>query len=103
MFMMAKMVPNTSTSEPLTAPRVARRLPTRLVDAEERSTRWKKFWPLNQADVEGLYGMGFLTSSSARYTRLTPQPMPAWVSASVMNVELAHTSRSFLTSRTASQ
>jgi hypothetical protein len=39
MFMMAKMVPNTSTSDLLEAPRKARRLPPKLVDAEERSTR----------------------------------------------------------------
>jgi hypothetical protein len=64
--MMAKMVPNTSTSDLLRLPRMARRLPARLVDAEERSARWKKFWPLNKADVDGLYGIGFLVSSSAR-------------------------------------
>ena len=103
MFMMAKMVPNTSTSDLLTAPRMARRLPARLVDAEERSTRWKKFWFLNQADVDGLYGIGFLVSSSARYTRLIAAPAAACEGAAVMKVELATTSRSFLKSCTASQ
>ena len=103
MFMMAKMVPNTSTSDLLTAPRMARRLPARLVDAEERSTRWKKFWFLNQADVDGLYGIGFLVSSSARYTRLIAAPAAACEGAAVIAVELAHTSRSFLKSCTASQ
>jgi hypothetical protein len=103
MFTTAKMVPNTSTSDLLVAPRKARRLPPKLVDAEERSTRWKKFCPLNQTDVEGLNGMGFLTSSSARYPMLMPQPMAACAGAAVMKVELAMMSRSFLIWFAASQ